>query len=88
MSIVEVRDHALWAKHIHGDEALRKKIIGLNQGSVIELVVDGWRGSWVKMDDGTDGRPTPGLKAIGTARQRWHELNSQRGALVSIELPS
>ncbi|SEM27516.1 hypothetical protein SAMN05443999_11815 [Roseovarius azorensis] len=85
MSIVEVRDHALWAKHIHGNEQLKNKILGLSQGKIIELVVDGWRGTWVKMDDGTDGRPTPGLKAVGTARQKWHEMNEQRGSIVSIQ---
>ena len=85
MSIVEIRDHALWAKHIHGNEHLKGKILGLSQGERIDLIVDGWRGSWVKMDDGKDGRPTPGLKAVGAARQKWHEMNGQRGTLVSIE---
>lgn len=85
MSIVEVRDHALWAKHIHSNERLRNKILGLSQGALIELIVDGWRGTWVKMDDGRDGRPTPGLKALGTAREKWHALNDTRGALVSVE---
>jgi len=85
MSIVEVRDHALWAKHIHGNEQLKTKILGLSQGKIIELIVDGCRGTWVKMDDGTDGRPTPGLKAVGTARTKWHEMNEQRGSVVSIQ---
>ena len=85
LSIVEVRDHALWAKHIHGNERLRERIVGLSQGELIELVIDGWRGTWVKMDDGKDGRPTSGLKAVGTARQKWHGMNDQRGSVVSIE---
>ena len=41
MSIVEVRDHALWVKHIHGNERLKAKILGLSQGDTIELIVDG-----------------------------------------------
>jgi len=85
MSLAEVRDHALWVKHIHGDEPLKKKILSLSQGEFIELVVDGWRGAWVKMDDGKDGRPTPGIKALGDARQNWHAMNDQRGTFVSIE---
>jgi hypothetical protein len=85
VSIVEVRDHALWAKHIHGNERLKEKIIGLSQGDLIELVVDGWAGYWKKMDDGKDGRPTPGIKALGTAQKKWHELNDQRGSVVTIE---
>ena len=85
MSIVEVRDYALWAKHIHGNERLKEKIIGLSQGDLVELIVDGWRGTWVKMEDGKDGRPTAGLKAVGTARQKWHGMNDQWGCHVPIE---
>ncbi|MCC5971590.1 MAG: hypothetical protein JJU15_16730 [Pararhodobacter sp.] len=86
MSHVEVRDHALWVKHIHGNEPLKHKILSLSQGELIELEVAGWRGAWVKMDDGTDGRPTPGLKAVGTARQKWHAMNDHRGTVVSIKM--
>ena len=87
MSYVEVRDHALWAKHIHGNEALKRKIISLSQGELIELTVDGWQGVWVKMDDGKDGRPTPGIKAVGLARKKWHAMNDHRGKLVPISEP-
>lgn len=85
MSHVEVRDHALWAKHIYGNEPLKEKILNLSQGQLIELVVDGWRGQWVKMDDGKDGRATPGIKALGDARQHWHALNEHRGTVVQIK---
>jgi hypothetical protein len=85
MSIVEVRDHALWAKHIHGNESLKNTILGLPQRELVELVVDGYQGTWVKMDDGKDGRPTPGLKAVGIARQKWHAMNDKRGSIVTIE---
>jgi hypothetical protein len=87
MSKVEIRDHALWAKHIHGNEQLKEKILGLPEKQLVELVVDGFRGDWKKMDDGRDGRPTPGLKAIGEARTKWHSLQDQRGTLVSIAEP-
>ncbi len=85
MSIVEVRDHALWAKHIHNNERLKEKILSLPQREIIELIVDGWRGPWKKMDNGKDGRPTPGLKGIGTTQKKWHELQDRRGSVVSIE---
>jgi hypothetical protein len=84
LSIVEVRDHALWVKHIHGNESLKEKILSLSQGELIKLVVDGCEGTWVKMEDGKDGRPTQGLKGVGIAREKWHELNDRRGSLVSI----
>jgi len=85
MSHVEVRDHALWVKHIHGNDPLKNKILSLLQGELIQLIVDDWRGPWVKMDDGKDGRPTPGIKAVGVSRQRWLKMNDQRGTIVSIK---
>jgi hypothetical protein len=84
MAKVEVRDHALWIKHIHGDAELADRLMGLQAAMLIELVVDGVRGHWRKMDDGKDGRPTPGLRAIGPAREHWHALQDQRGLLVDI----
>ncbi len=84
MAKVEVRDHALWIKHVHGDAALAAKLSGLSAGSLIELRVDGVSGHWRKMDDGKDGRATPGLRAIGPARERWHALQDRRGMLVEI----
>ena len=85
MSLVEIRDHALWIKHIHQNEALRQELLQLAAGELIELQVDGFRGMWKKMDDGRDGRPTPGIKAIGKAREHWHGLQDRRGALVPIK---
>ena len=84
MAMVEVRDHALWIKHIHGDAALSEKLTQMPAGTLIELSVDGVRGHWRKMDDGKDGRSTPGLRAIGPAREHWHAIQDQRGSLVEI----
>ena len=85
MSLVEVRDHALWLKHIHGNEDLKSELMNLNEGDLVELDVDGFCGMWKKMDDGKDGRPTQGVKAIGKARKYWHNLQSKRGELVIIQ---
>ena len=84
MSYVEIRDFALWPKHIHGNDELRDRILSLDAGTLIELEVDGFRGMWKKMDDGKDGRPTPGIKALGKAREHWHGLQDRRGELVRI----
>lgn len=85
MSLVEIRDHALWIKHIHQDEALKKVLTNLPASGLVELRIDGYRGMWRKMEDGIDGRPTAGIKGIGTARDHWHGLQDKRGDLVSIE---
>lgn len=87
MAMVEVRDHALWIKHIHGDPALTGRLDRMSAGALIELVVDGVRGHWRKMDDGKDGRATPGLRGIGPARDHWHALQDERGKLVEIVAP-
>lgn len=85
MSVVEIRDYALWPKHIHENEPLKDKLVSMNAGELIELEVNGFRGMWKKMDDGKDGRPTPGIKGLGKAKEQWHGLQGQRGDLVSIK---
>jgi hypothetical protein len=86
--MVEVRDHALWIKHIHENEPLKERLLALSGGALVELEVSGFRGIWKKMEDGKDGRPTPGIKALGKAKDRWHALQADRGELVTIrEIP-
>jgi hypothetical protein len=85
MSVVEVRDYVLWPKHIHGNPKLRDELLALQAGALITLEVDGVTGTWVKMEDGNNGVPTPGLKALGTARDHWHGLfRAHRGAVLKI----
>ena len=85
MSVVEARDYVLWAKHVHGNASLRDELLALQAGAVINLMVDGVPGTWVKMDDAKTGDPTPGLKALGNAREHWHRLfRERRGAVVEI----
>lgn len=85
MGMVEIRDHAIWIKHIHGNDELVEKISKLSAGSLIELEVDGFRGMWKKMDVGKDGRPTNGIKGLGKGKDHWHSLQDRRGDLVSIK---
>jgi len=85
MSVVEIRDYALWPKHIHQNEELKNKIVDLLEGDLIELEVEGVWGIWKKMDDGKDGRATPGIKGLGTAKKHWHSIQDRRGELVSIK---
>ena len=85
MSLVEIRDHAIWIRHIHENEVLKTVLSDLSAGGLIELRIDGYRGMLKKMEDGNDGRPTAGIKGLGTARDHWHGLQDRRGDLVSIE---
>ena len=86
---VEVRDSVLWTKHIRGDDALTATLNALRERSPIDLEVDGCRGTWQKMDNGRDGRPTPGIKPLGPARLHWHDLfRDKRGRAVTVRLAS
>lgn len=85
MAMVEIRDHSIWIKHIHGTGDLKDKLMGLVEGDLIELKVDGFRGMWRKMDDGKDGRKTNGIRGLGLSQKRWHALQDRRGELVEIE---
>lgn len=44
MSQVEIRDHALWVKHIHGNEPLKQRILDMAAGETIKLAVNGSHG--------------------------------------------
>jgi hypothetical protein len=87
MSFVQVRDHALWVDDIHGGHALQARIRAMKEGELIELKVEGVRGSWRRLRDGAGGRNSPGIKAVGYAQSKWHELRDQRrGGIATVEL--
>ena len=85
MAQVQVRDRAIWTKHIHGDPTLAQRLEGLEAGQTVQLRVAGKTGLWEKMRMGAAGAATPGLKPIGEARKQWGELfTSRRGQLVEV----
>jgi len=43
-AFVEIRDHALWLKHIHGNNPLKSKLLALEEGQLVHLEVDGLKG--------------------------------------------
>jgi len=84
-----ISDFVIWAKQIHDDEDIGQRIAALNAGQTIDLIVDGIRGVWRKMDDGKDGRPTRGIRPLGQTQAFWRSLyESRRGDVVTLELPS
>ena len=83
---VQVRDHVIWISHIRGDEDLKTWLASVPAGALVELELDGWRCSWAKMADGKDGRPTPGLRPLGAAENRWNGMQNERGRWMSIRL--
>jgi hypothetical protein len=87
MAQTEIKDHVIWAKHVHGDAGLAARIVAMRAGEVIVLSVDGVTGRWRKMDDGKDGRPTAGLRPLGDAAEHWQALfQDRRGDVVEVEI--
>ena len=87
MGVVEILSHQIWTRHIHGDSALRRRILGLPPGALIEIEVGGYVCVWKKMENGPEGAHTKGLIPIGKGRRFWRHLYSKRREdLVSIGL--
>lgn len=87
MTKTTVSDYVIWTKHIHDDPELVERINRMWAGQTIRLEVDGVRGSWRKMDDGADGRPTPGVKPVGAAQRLWRDLfKTRRGDVVTLKV--
>ncbi len=84
---VEIRDWSLWTKHVRGASALVELLEGLEDDQVVELVVDGQAGEWVKKKSSARGAATPGLKPVGKMRDIWFDwFKTRRGELVSVAL--
>lgn len=91
MAQVEVRDHVIWTKHIHGSRELQMTLDRLPAEQTLILRVAGEVGTWRKMRrNATTGAGTPGLQPVGPAASRWRTLYREAkragGALVDIEL--
>jgi hypothetical protein len=82
MAFVEVRDHCLWIKHIHGDTRAVEALSALQPDALIELEIDGRRGMWARMKNDPKGRPTEGLRPIGPTQVWWRTYwEENRGEL-------
>jgi hypothetical protein len=87
MATTTVSDYVIWAKHIHDDPELVERVRCMWAGQTVRLEVDGVRGTWRKMEDGADGRPTPGLRPVGAAQEVWRYLfKHRRGEVVALRL--
>lgn len=88
MGTMIVSDYVLWAKHIRGDPRLVDRVLALQAGERIDLVVDGILGTWVKMSDGAGGTPTPGLKPVDRMKAVWGMyFRERKDSVVDVALP-
>ncbi|MGL5362147.1 MAG: hypothetical protein ACRDBH_04660 [Bosea sp. (in: a-proteobacteria)] len=87
MGRMEIRDHAVWMKHIEGDPAIVERLLQLPQNAPIALQVDGKPVLFRKMRDGSDGRPTQGIRPDESFKDYWNTLFQQRrGEIVQLTL--
>jgi len=84
MATVNTKDDAIWVKHIEGSPELQNRVRTLSQNELIELEVGGVIGQWQKMKDGSDGRPTLGLKPVSGMKQVWSAWRKEPPRLVEI----
>lgn len=80
-----IRDDAIWARHIEGDPGLVARILALPENAAILLLIEGTPVRFVKMRDGVDGCPTPGLRpGDEAARSFLRALQARRGEQVHV----
>jgi len=84
---VEVADHMIWLRHVHGSGELLQVLEGLSPNQPVTLKVSGELGPWRKAAPyARSGRPTPALVPLGSAKAHWGRLFHQRkGEVVDIE---
>lgn len=86
MGHFEIRDHAVWAKHIEGAPHIVEKINSLKENSALSLIIDGKPVLFRKMRNGSDGRPTAGIRPDDSFKEYWKEIyQTRRGENVSID---
>ena len=84
MGKVKISDNSIWLKHIENDRPLRDRLASLRAGQTVELEIAGVVGTWERMRDGADGRPTEGIRPIDAMKRVWTQMQSSRGQIVDI----
>lgn len=86
MGSMIIRDNALWAKHIENDPEIVRRILALPENTPITLLIDDKPVLFRKMRDGSDGRPTDGLRPDPAFKPFWDEMQERRGGKVEVRL--
>ena len=79
-------DDAIWLKHISADANAIALLRQIPAGTCLRLEVEGVSGVWQRMADGTDGRPTFGLKPIGDTLGFWKTMKPRRGERLAFKI--
>jgi len=80
----EIKDHAIWFKDI-SEPALLKRMQSMQPEEHIVLEADHVVGRWIRMKNGSDGRPTFGIRPAGEMRQIWNNwFKLRKGEFVEL----
>jgi hypothetical protein len=84
VALLPIQDSVIWLRHLD-DASLRERLLLLPADTPVALEVDGIRLEFSRMADGADGRPTPGLKPIGSSKQHWKRFwPARKGEIVTV----
>jgi hypothetical protein len=87
MAFVKISDNSIWAKHVDNGADIQRRILDLAENSPIALQIDGNVVLFRKMRNGSDGRPTAGIRPDESSKAFWNKLYSERrGERVPIAL--
>jgi hypothetical protein len=86
MSTVEISDHCLWFKHIHGEPEFMDRLSSLKEGDTVILKIGEKSGAWTRMAQGKNASATPGLRPACDTTKDWgnEQFSTRKGETVSI----
>ena len=76
------KDDVLWLKHIMGDTQLVAHLAGVPDGSQHRFAIGSRKGTFQKMEQGKNPRPTPGFKPVGEIKDWWQDTRWTAGGTV------
>ena len=85
MSNAEITDFVVWFKNIHSADLLRQ-LGSLAPEEQLTLMADDVVGPWQRMKAGADGRPTLGIKPVGSMKKVWSVwFRTRRGESITLK---
>ena len=84
MKNAEITDFVVWFKNVHSEDLLRR-LNALEPDEMVTLDAESVVGQWCRMKASPDGRPTPGIRPVGTMKAVWGEwYRNRRGERITL----
>ena len=80
---IKKKDDAIWFKHLPYD--ITEYCLLFDKDQEFLIYINNEEMYFIRMLDGKDGRPTPGIKATFDNKERWNKI--ERGSIISIGIP-